>query len=347
MPVKSRADILDEINELSRYEKTAIFNALKDNLYPSSQAIGQVVEELRETKFSSGLVCPHCNDNFVVKNGKFNGRQRYLCRSCKHTFNDFTNTPMQRTQMPEKWLQYLELMFKGFSLRAAAVEIGGVTHVTLFYWRHKILNALKHLDVDSFEGITEMDETYFLYSEKGHKSITWREPRHRGGKAKKRGISKEQVGVLVVCDRHKQSSLRVAGSGRINAETLNAMVTDKISNSATLCSDADTAIKSFATEHNLKHIELNASKGQRVKQGVYHIQNVNACHKQLKDWMRKFNGVATKYLDNYLSWYRFVTATKFEAMAAKRNQMLIAASQFNVVSTCRSLRLSRWDHATS
>lgn len=202
MPVKSRADILAEINELSRYEKTAIFNALKDNLYPSSQAIGQVVEELRETKFSSGLACPHCNDNLVVKNGKFNGRQRYLCRSCKHTFNDFTNTPMQRTLMPEKWLQYLELMFKGFSLGAAAVEIGGVTHVTLFYWRHKILNALKHLDVDSFEGITEMDETYFPYSEKGHKGITWRKPRHRGGKAKKRGISKEQVGVLVICDRH-------------------------------------------------------------------------------------------------------------------------------------------------
>jgi hypothetical protein len=131
------------------------------------------------------------------------------------------------------------------------------------------------------------------------------------------------------------------------AESPNAMVADKIGNGATLCSDADTAIKSFATAHNLKHVELNANKGQRVKQGVYHIQNVNACHKQLKDWMRKFNGVATKYLDNYLSWYRFVTTTKFEAMSAKQNQKLIAASQFNVVSTCRYLLLTRWDHANS
>mgnify|MGYP003448136628 FL=1 len=37
-----------------------------------------------------------------------------------------------------------------------------------------------------------MDETYFLYSQKGQRGITERKPRKRGGKSTLRGISKNQ-----------------------------------------------------------------------------------------------------------------------------------------------------------
>jgi predicted RNA-binding Zn ribbon-like protein len=144
----------------------------------------------------------------------------------------------------------------------------------------------------------------------------------------------------------KQSTLRVAGSGRTSADKLKLMLADKVTKDNVLCSDADSAIKTFAADLEIEHVVLNASKKQRVKQGIYHIQNVNSCHKELKEWMYRFRGVATKYLDNYLAWYRFVTASKFEAMASKRKQMLVAASQFNVLSTCNGLRIAKWDLAT-
>jgi transposase-like protein len=81
-----------------------------------------------------------------------------------------TNTPLHRTHMPSKWLQFIECMIEGYSLRKSAKLIG--THyVTLFYWRHKILTALKQMDFELFEDIVEMDETYFLYSEKGKRNI--------------------------------------------------------------------------------------------------------------------------------------------------------------------------------
>lgn len=345
MATKTHHDILGDIDKLNSSEKVKLFSVLKATIFPLASGISQVVEDLRETKFSGGLVCPHCSGTRVLRHGKLNGRQRYWCQECRRTFNDFTNTPMQRTKLPEKWLQFLECMHKGLSLRKAAEEIGGVTHVTLFYWRHKVLNALKNLDADSFDGITEMDETYFLYSEKGRRDIRDRKPRRRGGTARKRGISNEQVGVLVVCDRQKQVSLRVAGSGRISADTLDTMVADKLGGNLVLCSDADSAIRAFASQHSLEHVELNARQKRRVKHGIYHIQNVNAWHRQLKAWLDRFNGVATKYLDNYLAWFRFIKATQFEAMASKRKQLLIAASQFNVVSTCKSLRLAPWDLA--
>lgn len=52
-------------------------------------------------------------------------------------------------------------MFKGYSLRKSA-EIVGVTWVTLFYWRHKLLSASKQMDFEQFEGIVEVEETYFF-----------------------------------------------------------------------------------------------------------------------------------------------------------------------------------------
>ena len=39
-----------------------------------------------------------------------------------------------------------------------------------------------------------------------------------------------------------------------------------------------------------------------------HINNVNAYHGRLKEWMRHFHGVATKNLPNYLSWRRTIEA---------------------------------------
>jgi hypothetical protein len=55
-------------------------------------------------------------------------------------------------------------MIEGFSLRKCAELLGdNVTHVTLFYWRHKLLSAIKQIPTESFNGIVEMDETYFLY----------------------------------------------------------------------------------------------------------------------------------------------------------------------------------------
>ena len=37
---------------------------------------------------------------------------------------------------------------------------------------------------------------------------------------------------------------------------------------------------------------------------IYHIQNVNNIHSLMKKWMVRFDGVASKYLENYMNWYR-------------------------------------------
>lgn len=63
------------------------------------------------------------------------------------------------------------------------------------------------------------------------------------------------------------------------------------------------------------HIEHHALKGiikQRVKDSVYHIQHVNSTHNRVKKWIDStFWGVATKYLQQYLNWYRIKEKLKY------------------------------------
>ncbi|WP_175016877.1 hypothetical protein [Massilia sp. YMA4] len=35
---------------------------------------------------------------------------------------------------------------------------------------------------------------------------------------------------------------------------------------------------------------------------VLRIQTVNSCHGRFKNWLKRFNGVASSYLPNYLGW---------------------------------------------
>jgi hypothetical protein len=41
--------------------------------------------------------------------------------------------------------------------------------------------------------------------------------------------------------------------------------------------------------------------------------------------MGRFNGVATKFLDNYLTWFRFIDAHSKQALSAKKLELLLTA----------------------
>ena len=55
--------------------------------------------------------------------------------------------------------------------------------------------------------------------------------------------------------------------------------------------------------------------GPRPEAPNLHINNINAYHGRLKEWLRPFHGVATKYLNRYLGWRR-----SLEALGDEREQ---------------------------
>jgi transposase-like protein len=334
--------LTDEFQRLSPDSQKTFFFILRGILYPDKPGHEQFLEDLRESKFSAGRICPHCSSPKVIMHGNFKGRQRYRCKACKKTFSDFTNSPIARSRYPEKWVLFAECMLKNMCLKETAKELG-ITKTTAFYWRHKILKALQKIDLEPFEGITEADETFFLFSEKGQKHITGRKPRKRGGLASLRGLSHEQVCVMVAYGRDKDRVLSmVACTGQISQKSIDRVIGPFVGPSMVLCTDANRGYRPYCKKKQIQLVQLK--KDQR-KHGIYHIQNVNSYHSGLKKWMRMFNGVASKYLDGYLAWFGFRVKKAETAMNTKMKDMVIEACVKGTTETWDSIRLTKFEAA--
>jgi transposase-like protein len=244
--------------------------------------------------------CPHCQNAKINRHGYSNGLQRYRCNTCAKTFTALTGTPLCGLHKREKWLEQAEALSEGRTLRRVAEQVG--IHVsTAHRWRHRFLSSPKSSPSEILTGIAEADETYFLLSFKGKRGDLGREPRKRGGKASQRGLSTEQVPVLVARDR-SGVTLDCILTGK-DSESLTAALKPFIAKDVVLCSDGSKAFAKAAKDLAVEHHALNQSSGVRVD-GPWHIQNVNSYHSRLKGWVYHFRGVATCYLDSYLGWFR-------------------------------------------
>lgn len=266
---------------------------------------------IREMRFKEGLGCVHCGSVKVKRNGKYRDRQRYLCRDCGKSFNDLSNTPISGTRYLGKWSKYFQMMVEGYSLRSMGFQM--------------------------LNGIIESDEIFFKEFLKGRRGLD-RKLKKRGGRDKKRGISNLKIAVVVAQDRNGQVIAQKAGTGRVRAEEIDAVIGCYIDPSSLLCTDTATNYKKFALIKALKHEPINLSKEGYVKKDIYHLQNVNNYHKRLKGWMNRFQGVATKYLDNYLYWFNFLQQSKKLAEKEQINQMLLSACQNSNQITVNFLR---------
>ena len=122
------------------------------------------------------------------------------------------------------------------------------------------------------------------------------------GKATRRGLSAEQIPVLIARDRHGEMTDDVLKD--LSEVSITKVLKPVLAQDVVHCTDGNQSYRSFADTENIAHVRLIASNESRVINKVYHIQNVNAYDSRLKGWMRRFNGVATKYLPNYLGWRR-------------------------------------------
>ena len=263
------------------------------------------VKALSIVEESAGIEvsCPHCQGKHVVRNGTADGLQRYKCRCCKATFNALTGTPLARLRMKSKWLGQTGVLRDGVTITEAAERLG-VARSTAFRWRHRFLAQPKSVQAKVLVGIAETDETYFLESFKGQRNGLPRSARKRGGHAAKRGTSAEQIPVLVSRDRAGNTAdaiLKADDKACVVAALKPLLPKDVI-----LCSDGSSTLAAAAKSLGVVHRPIKLSAGIRVVAGIYHVQNVNAYDSRLKAWIRRFHGVATRYLDSYLGWFRAI-----------------------------------------
>ena len=261
---------------------------------------------LLEGAFAAAPRCPHCAATKLQRWGQASGLRRYRCKSCRKSFNALTGTSLARLRKKACWLRYGEALATGMSLAKAAAHCG-VHLTTSFRWRHRFLRA-PAATREALGGVVEADETFFRRSHKG--SRRWRRgdappgrrPHRRGQRAGKRGLSAEQVPALIARDRAGHTADAVLPD--LGAAAIGAALGPVVAGDAVLCSDGAKAYATFAAERGIRHEPINVAAGVRVRDGAFHIQNVNAYHGRLKGWMGRFNGVATRYLPTYLGWRR-------------------------------------------
>ena len=287
---------LAQVDTLTVKQRESLIQKLTE-LTAQQEVLSQI-----EKRIEDDLACPHCHSGHIQRWGTTNNLQRHRCYDCGKTFTGLTGTPLARLKHKDKWLAYMATMINGDSIRKAATGCG-IHRTTSFRWCHRFLVVPRDLKDGLLQGIVEADETYFLESFKGSRSLL-RAPRKRGGKAKKRGLSHEQIPVIVVRDRYGMTTDSVLQ--KVTQETVGAVLKPVLAEDALLCTDGATVYRALAKTEGIEHHALIASQGIRVKEKVYHIQNVNAYDSRLKGWMTRFNGVATKYLPNYLGWRRLL-----------------------------------------
>ena len=153
-------------------------------------------------------------------------------------------------------------------------------------------------------GIVEADETFVLESRKGGSGSWTAKPRRRGGKARKRGLSREQVPILVAADRTGATLSHTLPA--LNADSVREALEPVIARDALLVSDANRCYpprRSGARHPSREHQPLPPAS---VCAAPCTSRRSTAATARCKGFLRGFRGIATKYLDSYLRWFHLI-----------------------------------------
>ena len=155
-------------------------------------------------------------------------------------------------------------------------------------------------------GIVEADETFVLESFKGRRSDLPRKARRRGGTARHPGRRQDNIPILVARDRNGDTFDAILA--QVDGASVSLALAGIVTPGNHLIGDGGKAIATFARRAGVAfHTVPSPGKPSPVAPHL-HINNVNAYHGRLEQWLNRFNGVATKNLPNYLGWRRALEA---------------------------------------
>ncbi len=244
--------------------------------------------------------CPHCDSDNIIKHSRYKNTQRYKCKTCERTFLPTTGTLTYQIKKPEKFALYAAIVEKeGLLTIAKMAERVGISIPTSFEWRHKILSSLPKKK-DKFTDETQMDDLWFLYSQKGRKGLEY--AKKRGG-SKRQGDNNFQVKIIAASDK-KQVEMKVAKIGRISTNDIIHTMGDKFKKNTKLVTDGHRSYQAFSKEAKLKHIKFDSKKHKAVT--GENVQYINNLAGRLRTWLnRVLRGVSTKYLQLYVSYFAY------------------------------------------
>lgn len=104
----------------------------------------------------------------------------------------------------------------------------------------------------------------------------------------------------------------------------------------TFCTDSHKSYPKIDTE--LKVSLKQVQSGKQMLDSVYHLQHINSLHSMFKRWITPFNGVSTKYLNNYLAWFKFLQLSKKSKKIERIKDLLINVAIKDTVVSIDTIR---------
>jgi transposase-like protein len=320
--MKTSEDIKKLFGSLTASEQSLLLDELLQGHELSGTILTSAFDDVVNKRLKKP--CPYCKSEKVYKRGKQKGVQMYRCNDCNKWYSETTGTPLYDIKLKSKWQAYLRCMEQGLSIKNIAKELE-ISIQTSFDWRHKILSSLNQFTPEHLSGEVECDELELALSNKGEKHLE-RKPRKRGSDFK-RNQGKEDVTVVQVVtavERNGEKYLKAVASKRLSKEEITIALEGKLEEGVTLITDKHPSYKSFAKDNpSINHRALLAKEHVDKKDGKVNLQKVNNTHAQLRKFLMTFNGVSTKYLQNYLNWFAY--ADKLRQTKTTLKQWFIAA----------------------
>jgi transposase-like protein len=254
------------------------------------EKLKELKEKAETEKESEPSACIRCGSVNVVRNGKRNNRQAYLCRDCKKSFVETATSAIAYSHSSATvWKQVIRDTVDGISIAKTAESLD-LSHSTVWGMRHKILYCVEQAILNApiaLEGVCEADETYVLESVKGRKIPEGyhRKPRKHGAKASKPGLSDEYICVCTSVNADNKCTTAVVNRASPSKAEIAQVFGDKVS--------ADTVILcDGSNRYDVLEDKCTVAHSKRVNR-------VNGFHSFIKERLLAARGVATIYLNRY------------------------------------------------
>lgn len=294
--------MLAAFEQLNAAEKRLALSAIEASWESGSGLMAELNRQLSDRR-TGNMACPHCSSEATIRRGIAKGVEKFSCRACNRHFRSNYGTALHRIRLKDKWQSYLRLMEQGYSIKRAARELG-ISVQTSFNWRHKILASLQSALPEKIGGMVECDDFQLTESHKGARNLP-RKPRKRGNDGHRHSSAK--VSVVTAVSRNGGSINAVVAAKKISAQEAGKSLKNKLEAGSVLITDQAASYNEAARVNpGVEHRKVNSTENRtRKPEGKIHLQTVNNQHRQIRDFLRPFNGVATKYLPAYLSWFAY------------------------------------------
>ncbi|MCT4615163.1 MAG: IS1595 family transposase [Marinifilaceae bacterium] len=271
-------NLINGIDKFNNLEFRLLKEKIEERIY--SKRVSYILETAKDE-----LKCPYCSSKILIKWGKRSDLQRYKCKNCKKTFNSLTNTPLARLKRKGHWLDYANCLKRGLSIRKAAEECD-IHKNTSFRWRHRFLENSKFIKAKKLGGIVEKTHIKLKESFKGSRD--------------KVRIESKRKDVFVLYGIDRNNNIHDITNKGFSSNIINKYYKNIILENSLILSDRKNQFTKFSKDANLKHTHFTENKDK-----LSYNEKSETYKYQFMEWLnKKLRGVATKYLENYVSWFR-------------------------------------------